>query len=86
MINVVPGDEVVVIRDGKFGPSSSVSVPAGTKGRVTQISNGGKKRWAYVEVYGKAHNIIGVFRIPAWWLRPRSVLGKNPDPLKGMGL
>jgi hypothetical protein len=75
VINVVAGDQVVITREGKFGKGATVRVAAGTKGRVVSISPaGGKKRWSYVEVYGEAGNIIGVFRIPAWWLRPRSVL------------
>jgi len=75
MINVVPGDQVVITKGGEFGSSNKVVVAAGTKGRVIGIASGsGKKRWAQVEVYGKAGNIIGVFRIPAWWLRPRSIL------------
>ena len=74
MINVVAGDQVVITKAGQFGQGARVMVAAGTKGRVVQVSNGGKKSWAQVEVYGKAGNIIGVFRIPAWWLRPRSVL------------
>ena len=76
MINVVPGDQVVIIKAGRFlTPAGEIIIPIGTKGQVYSVASGkGKKRWALVEIYADNTKITGRIRMPAWWLRPRSIL------------
>lgn len=79
---VSEGEYVTIIKSGKFGGHT---VESGRKGRVIRLISGAgsksmrNKTWAQIELLGEAGNVVAHIELPAWWLRPRSVLDDFAD-------
>jgi hypothetical protein len=76
------GEYVTIIKAGTFRGRVFES---GSKGRVVRVIKGAgsksmrNKTYAEIDLLGGGGNVVDRIELPAWWLRPRSVLDDFAD-------